>query len=90
MATMMLRVVDLAEFEHGTNDNPAGVYWVQLPPDYDQMQPEAQQEWCAQAAAETVPSPRRNVWEVVDAELPDYAREKPPLPDAPAPEPGQA
>ena len=83
---MMLRVVDLIEFEHGTNQDPAGVYWVPLPADWDQMDAQAQTDWANEAAGQAVPAGHRHVWEVVDAELPDYERENPPLPNPPEPE----
>ena len=71
----MQRIVNTAEFEHGTNDNPQGVTFVNLPSDWDTLSDQDQADWRQRQIAAVIPAGARSQDEIVDTDSGDYDAE---------------
>lgn len=69
----MLRLIDIDKFTHGTNDNPKGIRYIELPSDWLTRDVPAQESW-KQEQLDTIRGPR--VCEIVDITKIDYSDER--------------
>lgn len=58
---MKLRIVDMAAWINGTNDDPQGVYFHDLPEGWDELDEGQQTEWVQERIGEISPAPERGV-----------------------------
>lgn len=65
----------MPEFIHGSNDDPRGVSFVELPEGWDEMSVQDKDEWMDSQVADLASSGVGYVREIVDSDLPDYDRE---------------
>lgn len=72
---LMLRVVDIQVWIGGTNEQPLGISFVELPATWETMNPDERTTWTDEQVASHVQAGHSAASEIVDVEEPQYAYE---------------